>query len=78
MSTCSFLDAKDATNLEYKLDSFSSVYHRLTGSSLRFPSGPAFEADLLCVLMNRQDRCVRVPARPGARMRAVGDEGLYA
>lgn len=28
---CSFLDQKDATNLEYKLDSFSSVYQKLTG-----------------------------------------------
>jgi hypothetical protein len=30
----SFLDAKDATSLEYKLDSFSSVYRRLTGKEV--------------------------------------------
>ncbi|TFY70038.1 hypothetical protein EVG20_g2884, partial [Dentipellis fragilis] len=29
-----FLDAKDATSLEYKLDSFSSVYRRLTGKDV--------------------------------------------
>ena len=32
----SFLDAKDATSLEYKLDSFSSVYRRLTGKDVVF------------------------------------------
>lgn len=32
----SFLDAKDATSLEYKLDSFSSVYRRLTGKEVVF------------------------------------------
>lgn len=31
-----FLDAKDATSLEYKLDSFSSVYRRLTGKEVTF------------------------------------------
>lgn len=31
-----FLDAKDATSLEYKLDSFSSVYRRLTGKDVVF------------------------------------------
>ncbi|OAV92178.1 40S ribosomal protein S7, variant [Puccinia triticina 1-1 BBBD Race 1] len=31
-----FLDSKDATSLEYKLDSFSSVYHRLTGKTVHF------------------------------------------
>ncbi|KAI0034420.1 40S ribosomal protein S7 [Vararia minispora EC-137] len=31
-----FLDSKDATSLEYKLDSFSSVYHRLTGKHVTF------------------------------------------
>jgi len=31
-----FLDQKDATNLEYKLESFSSVYHRLTGKNVAF------------------------------------------
>lgn len=34
--TCSFLDSKDATSLEYKLDSFSSVYRRLTGKDVVF------------------------------------------
>lgn len=32
----SFLDSKDATSLEYKLDSFSSVYRRLTGKEVVF------------------------------------------
>jgi small subunit ribosomal protein S7e len=31
-----FLDAKDQTSLEYKLDSFSSVYRRLTGKDVVF------------------------------------------
>ncbi|KAH8919625.1 ribosomal protein S7e [Atractiella rhizophila] len=31
-----FLDSKDATSLEYKLDSFSSVYRRLTGKEVHF------------------------------------------
>jgi len=31
-----FLDAKDLTSLEYKLDSFSSVYRRLTGKEVVF------------------------------------------
>jgi len=31
-----FLDAKDATSLEYKLDSFTSVYQRLTGKDVVF------------------------------------------
>jgi len=31
-----FLDSKDATSLEYKLDSFSSVYKRLTGKDVVF------------------------------------------
>ncbi|GAA5981217.1 hypothetical protein JCM10908_004026 [Rhodotorula pacifica] len=31
-----FLDQKDATNLEYKLDSFSSVYQKLTGKNVHF------------------------------------------
>jgi len=31
-----YLDAKDATSLEYKLDSFSSVYRRLTGKDVVF------------------------------------------
>jgi small subunit ribosomal protein S7e len=31
-----FLDSKDATSLEYKLDSFSSVYRRLTGKEVTF------------------------------------------
>lgn len=32
----SFLDPKDATSLEYKLDSFSSVYRKLTGKDVVF------------------------------------------
>jgi len=32
----SILDSKDATSLEYKLDSFSSVYRRLTGKEVVF------------------------------------------
>jgi small subunit ribosomal protein S7e len=32
----SFLDSKDATSVEYKLDSFSSVYRRLTGKDAVF------------------------------------------
>ena len=31
-----FLDSKDATSLEYKLDSFSSVYRKLTGKDVVF------------------------------------------
>ncbi|PWN53351.1 putative 40S ribosomal protein S7 [Violaceomyces palustris] len=31
-----FLDSKDATSLEYKLDSFSSVYRKLTGRDVTF------------------------------------------
>lgn len=31
-----FLDAKDANSLDYKLESFSSVYNRLTGKSVVF------------------------------------------
>ena len=31
-----FLDSKDSTSLEYKLDSFSSVYRRLTGKEVVF------------------------------------------
>jgi small subunit ribosomal protein S7e len=31
-----FLDAKDSTSLEYKLDTFSSVYRRLTGKDVVF------------------------------------------
>lgn len=33
---CRILDPKDATLLEYKLDSFSSVYRRLTGKDVVF------------------------------------------
>ena len=32
----SFLDTKDATALEYKLDTFSSVYRKLTGKDVVF------------------------------------------
>ncbi|ORZ13285.1 ribosomal protein S7e, partial [Absidia repens] len=31
-----FLDTKDATSLEYKLDTFSSVYRKLTGKDVVF------------------------------------------
>jgi small subunit ribosomal protein S7e len=31
-----FLDSKDSNSLEYKLDSFSSVYRRLTGKEVTF------------------------------------------
>ena len=30
------LDSKDATSLEYKLDTFSSVYRKLTGKDVVF------------------------------------------
>ncbi|EJD01481.1 40S ribosomal protein S7 [Fomitiporia mediterranea MF3/22] len=39
-----FLDSKDATSLEYKLDSFSSVYRRLTGKDVVFEF-PAAQAE---------------------------------
>jgi len=32
----SFLDRKDSTSLEYKLDTFSAVYKRLTGKEVNF------------------------------------------
>ncbi|KAN0097753.1 Ribosomal protein S7e [Tylopilus felleus] len=35
------LDSKDVTSLEYKLDSFSSVYRRLTGKDVVFEFPPA-------------------------------------
>lgn len=38
---CRILDSKDATSLEYKLDSFSSVYRRLTGKDVVFEFPPA-------------------------------------
>jgi small subunit ribosomal protein S7e len=31
-----FLDRKDSTSLEYKLDTFSAVYKRLTGKEVNF------------------------------------------
>jgi len=40
-----FLDTKDSTSLEYKLDTFSSVYRRLTGKDVVFEF-PAHQADL--------------------------------
>lgn len=43
LRSLSFLDSKDATSLEYKLDSFSSVYRRLTGKEVHFEF-PAVEA----------------------------------
>jgi small subunit ribosomal protein S7e len=35
-STKVFLDKKDATYLEYKLDTFASVYKKLTGKDVHF------------------------------------------
>ena len=40
----SYLDSKDATSLEYKLDSFASVYRRLTGKDVVFEF-PAVSTD---------------------------------
>ncbi|KAJ2432709.1 ribosomal protein S7A, partial [Coemansia sp. RSA 2522] len=39
-----YLDSKDATSLEYKLDTFSAVYKRLTGKDVvfEFPAEQAF------------------------------------
>ncbi|KAJ2304733.1 ribosomal protein S7A, partial [Coemansia sp. RSA 2706] len=39
-----FLDSKDATSLEYKLDTFSAVYKRLTGKDVvfEFPAEQTF------------------------------------
>lgn len=39
----SFLDAKDATSLEYKLDTFSAVYKKLTGKAVSFEFAPTAE-----------------------------------
>ena len=43
----SFLDSKDATSLEYKLDSFTSIYRRLTGKDVvfEFPVVPPPQAE---------------------------------
>jgi small subunit ribosomal protein S7e len=38
-----FLDAKDATSLEYKLDTFTSVYKKLTGKDVVFEFPAAVE-----------------------------------
>ncbi|CDS03340.1 hypothetical protein LRAMOSA00742 [Lichtheimia ramosa] len=38
-----FLDAKDATSLEYKLDTFSAVYKKLTGKAVSFEFAPTAE-----------------------------------
>ncbi|KAI9320841.1 30S ribosomal protein S7e [Dichotomocladium elegans] len=38
-----FLDAKDATSLEYKLDTFSAVYKKLTGKAVTFEFGSSAE-----------------------------------
>jgi Ribosomal protein S7e len=34
--TFRFLDSKDSSSLDYKLDSFSSVYNKLTGKTVEF------------------------------------------
>jgi small subunit ribosomal protein S7e len=34
--TSRFLDSKDSSSLDYKLDSFSSVYNKLTGKQVVF------------------------------------------
>lgn len=36
LSSNRFLDTKDATSLEYKLDTFASVYRKLTGKDVVF------------------------------------------
>jgi small subunit ribosomal protein S7e len=38
-----FLDAKDATSLEYKIDSFSAIYKKLTGKDVTFEFPTAVE-----------------------------------
>ena len=40
-----FLDNKDVTSFEYKLDTFSAVYKRLTGkdATFEFPTTDIFE-----------------------------------
>lgn len=53
-----FLDQKDAGNLDYKLDSFSSVYSQLTGKT-----GMPF---LKAVRMSLTNSRVRVPCRSAA------------
>ncbi|KAL7749267.1 ribosomal protein S7A [Sorochytrium milnesiophthora] len=42
-STKIFLDRKDATSLEYKLDTFASVYKKLTGKDVNFEFPPHVE-----------------------------------
>jgi small subunit ribosomal protein S7e len=39
-----YLDSKDATSLEYKLDTFSSVYKKLTGKDVVFEFPAAVDA----------------------------------
>lgn len=48
--TRSFLDQKDATNLEYKLDSFSSVYQKLTGKVRPFFPRPSLSYSVAALL----------------------------
>ncbi|GAA5817688.1 40S ribosomal protein [Mucor flavus] len=38
-----FLDSKDATSLEYKIDSFSAIYKKLTGKDVTFEFPTAVE-----------------------------------
>jgi small subunit ribosomal protein S7e len=39
-----FLDTKDATSLEYKVDTFSAVYKKLTGKDVVFEFPTAVDA----------------------------------
>lgn len=52
----SFLDAKDQNLLEYKLDTFSSVYKNLTGE-------PMIAASYIVLFITDQDRVLNSQAR---------------
>lgn len=51
-----FLDSKDSTSLEYKLDSFSSVYRRLTGKDVRPRDSCAPLTARRCTLSSRRSQ----------------------